>query len=410
MASPHIVVVGGGVIGVSTAYYLAKQGQRVTLIEQNDLCSGSSHGNAGQLTPEHPPVNQPGMILRNLLWLFKPKSPLYIPLRFDPKLLAWLWRFQRACRPHRVHHAMEVLGQLGKASMELFDQFASEFDFGYQDQGRLEICRTQKGFHALQKEAQSLQEMEFPSRILTATEVVELEPAITGQVAGAVHFLSARHCNPRTFVIRLAEAAVELGLEISAPEQVTDIHIESNHVRVATSNDELQADSVVLACGAWACRLARRLGLRLPIQPGKGYHLDIDPPARCPKIPLAMFEERMVVTPIDDFLRLAGTMELSGFNLRQHPTRLEMLAEGAARYLSDVTGAKERSRWCHLRPMSADGLPLVGPVPGKHNIWIATGHGMLGLTQGPITGKLVAEGILQQKPSMDLALLRPDRF
>jgi D-amino-acid dehydrogenase len=150
--------------------------------------------------------------------------------------------------------------------------------------------------------------------------------------------------------------------------------------------------------------------MRLPIQPGKGYHLDVQRPEAVPATPVVLVEERIFVTPIDDFLRLAGTMEFSGFNLKQRPARIDMLSAGASRYLAGISRAEVRSRWCHLRPMTPDGLPIIGRVPHIDNVWIAAGHGMLGLTQGPITGKLLADWIGGGKTSLDLAALRPDRF
>ena len=181
-------------------------------------------------------------------------------------------------------------------------------------------------------------------------------------------------------------------------------------VAVIIPHEEIRVNAVVLACGAWAPRLADRLGIRLPVQPGKGYHLDVERPEAAPAMPVVLVEERIFVTPIDDFLRLAGTMEFSGFNLLQRPARIDMLAAGASRYLPGVQRAQERSRWCHLRPMTPDGLPIIGRVPQVPNVWIATGHGMLGVTQGPITGKLVADWIGDGKTSLDLSPLRPERF
>jgi D-amino-acid dehydrogenase len=156
--------------------------------------------------------------------------------------------------------------------------------------------------------------------------------------------------------------------------------------------------------------LARPLGLNIPVQPGKGYHVDVDRPANAPRLPVVLMEERIFVSPLDDFLRMAGTMEFSGFNLQARPERLDMLLRGAGRYLPEVPQLPVRSRWCHLRPMTPDGLPIIGRVPCVENAWVATGHGMLGLTQGPITGRLLAEWIIDGTTSIDLARVRPDRF
>jgi len=408
----NVAVIGGGVIGVATAYYLAKGGRAVTLYEQDTICSGCSEGNAGQITPGHLPLNQPGTLLRNLRWLARPTSPLFIPLRFDPALFGWLWRFQRACGSRQVEGATRVLGLLGRASRQLYEDLASERAFDYHLEGRLEICRTEASWGSARHDAELLDRLGFASQILSPSEAQAMEPAIVRPMAGAVYFSESGYCNPRQFVVGLAQAAVEQGAAIETHTRVTDLAWQGEGaVRLSTTEGEYQADAAVLACGSWTPRLARRLRLRLPVQPGKGYHLDVDIPLQHrPRLPLVLVDDRIFVTPIGDRLRLAGTMELSGFNLKQRAARLDALAAGAGRYLAEIDPDRIRERWCHLRPMPPDGLPIIGPVPGSPRIWIATGHGMLGLTQGPITGKLVAQGISGEVPEIDLAPLSPSRF
>ena len=411
MSRLQTVVIGGGVVGAATAYYLAKQGQQVTLLEQGELASGCSHGNAGQVTPGHLPLPQPGTMWRNLRWLFKPTSPLYVAPRLDLNLIQWLWQFNQACNEPHLRKATKVLCELGEASAVLFDQLANDIGLRYQNKGRLEICRSEKTFSAACDEADLLQECGFESQRLCGNQVQQLEPAIQTDVAGAIYYLNSGYCNPQELVKQLATAAQACGAVVKQNTPVTDLRIKRGHlVAVVTAHEEIKADALVLACGSWAPQLARRLGMRLPVQPGKGYHLDVERPPAAPAMPVVLIEERIFVTPIDDFLRLAGTMEFSGFNLRQRPARIDMLASGASRYLPGVRQAPERSRWCHLRPMTPDGLPIIGRVPHIKNVWIATGHGMLGVTQGPITGKLVADSIVAGKTSIDLHPLRPERF
>jgi len=413
----HTVVVGAGVIGVATAYYLARRGRRVTVLDQGDVCSGCSQGNAGQITPGHLPLTQPGTLMRNLAWVCKPTSPLFIAPRFDFELLSWLWRFQCSCNHKHLRAATEMLCRLGAASSVLFEQLAEELDLGsqsqgqYQNQGRLEICRTESSFRAVCQEAKLLEACGFVAQPLRGGEVADFEPAITSEVAGAVYFPDSGFCDPHQFVLKLAAAAEALGTKFRAHTHVKDLCIRDGRVTaLLTQEDKLTADAVVLACGAWTPQLARRLGLRLPIQPGKGYHLDLTKPAKSPQIPVVLVEERVFVTPLDNVLRLAGTMELSGFNLIERPTRLDMLSRAARRYFTDTERAEVRSQWCHLRPMTPDGLPIIGQTRCIENAWVAAGHGMLGLTQGPITGQLLADWIVDGQPQMDLSLLSPDRF
>lgn len=411
MSSDHTVVVGGGAIGVATAYYLAKRERKVTLLEQGDLCSGASLGNAGQVTPGHLPMPQPGTLARNLRWLVFPRSPLYVAPRLDFRLLGWLWRFQQACNPAHLRRATEVLCQLGEASSRLFDELAGEVGFAYEKPGRLEVCRGERSFHAACEEADLLESFGFQARRLRGAEVRQFEPAIQADVAGAVYYPESGYCNPQTFVCALADAARHHGATICTNTPVTDLRLEGGQVKsLRTPGGPIDADSVVLACGSWAPRLARRLGLFLPVQPGKGYHLDVERPEGCPRVPAILMEERVFVSPIDDFLRMAGTMEFSGFNLKLRPKRVEMLSLGASRYFPGVAQSPARSRWCHLRPMTPDGLPVIGRVPQASNVWIATGHGMLGLTQGPITGQLLCEWIADGRTRIDLTAVRPDRF
>ncbi|MBI2477825.1 MAG: FAD-dependent oxidoreductase [Planctomycetia bacterium] len=411
MSITHTVVIGGGVVGTSAAYYLAKQGSEVTLLEQGELASGCSQGNAGQVTPGHLPLPQPGTMWRNLRWLFKSTSPLFVAPRLDLSLIKWLWSFNQACNEPHLRRATRILCELGEASATLFDQLVDDIGLRYQNKGRLEICRSEKTFLAACEEAELLRECGFESRRLCGDQVQQFEPAIQTDVAGAIYYPNSGFCNPQELVKQFAAAAAVSGAKFKLNTPVTDLRIEQGRVvAVITPQEEIKADAVVLACGSWAPRLAQRLGMRLPVQPGKGYHLDIERPEASPAMPVVLVEERIFVTPIDDFLRLAGTMEFSGFNLRQRPARVEMLAAGASRYLPGVPQAPERSRWCHLRPMTPDGLPIIGRVPHIQNVWIATGHGMLGVTQGPITGKLVAEWISEGRTSLDLTALRPERF
>jgi len=411
MSKGHTVVVGGGVIGVATAYYLAKRGQKVTLVEQEELCSGASQGNAGQVTPGHLPLPVPGTLGRNLRWLLNPTSPLYVAPRLDWSLLRWLWRFHKACNATHLRMATEVLCKLGLASEKLFAELDDAIDIDYENDGRMEVCRGERSFQAAREEADMLASFGFECRCLRGIEVREFEPAIQTDVAGAVYYRNSGYANPQTFVLRLADAAKKLGATILEHTRIVDLRVAGGRLRsLVTDGEEIEADAAALTCGAWAPDLSRRLGLTLPVQPGKGYHLDLDPPEQCPRVPVVLMEERIFVSPLDDFLRLAGTMEFSGFNVKPRPKRLEMLSLGAGRYFPEIPQTHVRSRWCHLRPMTPDGLPVIGRVPQTDNIWMATGHGMLGFTQGPITGQLLAEGILDGRASIDLAPLRVDRF
>ncbi len=408
--SGRTVVIGGGVVGVSTAYYLASRGHDVTLLEQGEIASGCSFGNAGQVTPGHLPLQQPGLMWRNLRWLFSRKAPLYVPPRFDPGLLFWLLRFQRSCTHQHLRHATETLCLLGRASYELYQQLADELDFDWLCLGRLEVCRSEKSLLGVEREAALLQEFGFQTESLSADEVRRREPALTGPIAGAVYLEESGHVDPEKFTRVLADAAAARGAEIRTNTAVTSfVRREGKVAAVCCGDEEIEVSNVVLACGSWL-EPAQWLGLKLPIQPGKGYHVDVDLPANAPTTPTILMEEKIFMEPLDDFLRLAGTMEFSGFNFRELPLRLDMLTQGVARYFPDIDMTNIRSKWCHLRPMSCDGLPVISKVPEVDNAWIATGHGMLGQTQGPITGQLLSQWIDEGRTSIDLTAVSAQRF
>ncbi len=411
MSESHAVVIGGGVVGVATAYYLSRQGWQVTLLEQNEIASGCSQGNAGQVTPGHLPLPQPGVLARNLRWLLKPTSPLFVAPRWDLGLVRWMLRFQQASNDAHLRFATHMLCRLGAASRRLFEELSPTIGSAYCCPGRLEICRSRHSYAAARAEADLLQQFGFSSRRLDGAAVCEMEPALEAEVAGGIYYPDSGYCNPAEFVRRLADAAVGEGARVQTGRRVTGLGVENGRVRdVVAQGESMAADAVVLAGGSWTPQLARQLGLRLPIQPGKGYHLDMTLPGRRPAVPLVLVEEKIFVTPLDDLIRLAGTMEFSGFNLKLRAARLELLKRGAQQFFPALRHGEVRSEWCHLRPMTPDGLPVIGRVGRPDNVWIAAGHGMLGLTQGPITGKLVAEWIVSGRPSIDLSPLRPDRF
>ena len=410
MSHSHTIVVGSGAVGASTAYFLAKRGQKVTLLEQNEIGSGCSEGNAGQITPGHLPLPQPGTMRRNFRWLFKRTSPLYVAPRLDFGLLLWLLQFARACNERQLVKVTEVLCRLGHLGAELFEQLADEMAFGYRFDGRLELWRTEASFTAVQREAELLARSGFGYRVLRGDEVNRFEPAVQTDVTGAVFFPESGQCNPHHYSVEVCRAAEAAGADVHTNTRALEVTVKNGRaVAVATNDGPIAADSVVLATGSWAPQMTRRLGLRIPVQPAKGYHLDFDRPERCPKTPLVAVQEKVFITPIDDFLRLGGTLELSGFNFRGVPRRLDMLALGAARYLDGIERHRARSEWWHLRPLTPDGLPIIGRLPNVKNVWIGTGHGMLGITQGPSTGMLIAEDILDGSPSIDLTPVRPGR-
>jgi D-amino-acid dehydrogenase len=413
----HVVVVGGGVIGVCCAYYLAKRGASVTLLERDQIGVGASYGNAGTVAPGHAPITKPGRVKQALQFMLDPTSPLYIAPRWDPALMRWLWIFRRHCTAEHLKASMHVLGPLGHDSRELFDQLVSEedLDCDYNADGYYDVFRTAPGLAGATNEAALMWVHGYRPMSIAGEELREREPALRRGVQGGIYYPEAATMNPHRFVLGMADRAAGYGATVCVQAAVSDVVTSAHRVTGVRLRDgeELRADAVILATGAYSLELAAKVGYRLPIQAGKGYHRDRKVgTGGAPSLQVTcMLGERSVFcTPMSGFVRFAGTMEFSGFNHEIRGPRLEQLTESAKLYLTGVGDTESRSEWCGLRPCTPDGLPIVGPVPGCDGLHIATGHAMLGLTLGPVTGKLVAEALLDESPSRNIDALRVDRF
>jgi D-amino-acid dehydrogenase len=407
MAERRVIVVGGGVIGVCCAYFLAKQGADVTLVERDEIGHGASFGNAGTIAAGHPPLNKPGRIRRSILDLLNPKSPLYIPVRWDPGLIRWLWRFRSFCTEQHLVESMAALAPLGHASLDLFDDLVESegLDCNYERAGYYEICRTEKGLAEVTHDAAMMRPHGFHPREMNGDELREVEPAILGSVVGGVHFPEAATCDPYLFVLELADRSVRHGARIQAGRGVSEIQSSGSSVSGVRLEDGecMEADAVVLATGSYSAGLTKKFGLRLPVRAGKGYHRDLEPLDGGQKllgVACVLAETSVFCTPMPGFTRLAGTLEFSGVNHQMRPRRLKQLTAAAEEYLEGAGDAVIRSEWCGLRPCTPDGLPYVGPVPGQSGLFVANGHAMLGLTLGPVTGKLIEEHVLAGRTSL----------
>ena len=417
IADRRVVVVGGGVIGVCCAYFLAREGADVTLVERDEIGGAASFGNAGTIAAGHLPLNKPGRIRRSLLELLNPKSPLYIPVRWDPGLFRWLWAFRTFCTDHHLSASMGALAPLGHASLDLFDDLVASENLAcnYKRSGYYDICRTKKGLAEVTHDAAMMRQYGYHPRELDGDELREIEPAILEGVLGGVHFPEAATCDPHRFVLELAERSVCRGGRIETGRGVSEILSTGSAVTGVRLEDGeiLDAEAVVLATGSYSGDLTRKFGLRLPIRAGKGYHRDLeleDASPHPPDVACVLAETSVFCTPMPGFTRLAGTLEFSGVNHELRPRRLEQLSTAAAAYLGGVRGAVIRSEWCGLRPCTPDGIPYVGPVPGQSGLFVATGHAMLGLTLGPVTGKLIEGYVLERRTSLPAGALGLERL
>ena len=403
-------------IGVCCAYFLAKAGADVTLVDRDEIGKAASYGNAGTVAAGHPPLNKPSRIHQSLKPLLDPRSPLYIPFRWDPGLARWLWTFRKYSTAEHLRVSMGALAPLGHTTLALFDSLVAEenLDCTYVREGYYEICHTEKGLESGKRDAAMMRDHGYNPRVLTGGALQEMEPALLDGVVGGIHFPDAATCDPYRFVMEMADRTVGYGAGVRTGRGVVDIVTNGcgvTGVRLA-DGEVLDADSVVLATGAYSQELTEKFGLRLPVQAGKGYHRDLQSGAGAPSMSIhcVLAETSVFCTPLDDYTRLAGTLEFSGLNHELRQSRLEQLTTAAQQYVAGVGDGPPRSEWCGLRPCTPDGMPYVGPVPGQHGLFVATGHAMLGLTLGPVTGQIISEQVLEGRTSLPAAALGVDRL
>jgi D-amino-acid dehydrogenase len=413
-SDPDVFIIGGGIIGVCCAYYAARAGRTVTLVEQGDICSGCSRGNAGWLVPSHCiPLAAPGVLSKAFKWMWYRDSPFSIRPRFDWDLVKWLVAFAAACNQRRVRASIPVLRDLTFASLELYKQLCSfaGMSCGYRQDGTLMLFATAKGLTEGQRDADLLGEYGIASQIWGSDEVLQREPEITPGIAGGIYYPDDGQIAPADFVESLAKMSQTLGANLLVSTQVRNFSLASGKISaVQTTRGEFFPKAVVLAAGVESSALAHKLGINLPIQAGKGYSFSIPSSTFCPARPLLLSEAKVAITPLGDRVRFGGTLELSGLDRTINSARLAAIRETSSRYLAPRLPGTLDEQWSGLRPCTPDGLPVISFVPALQNLVVAGGHAMLGVSLGPITGKLAAQLICCEPTDLDLSLLNLSRF
>ena len=408
---PDVLVVGGGAIGVASALELTRRGARVTLLERDSqLAAGCSAGNAGLICPSHAlPLARPASLRNAVHWMLRRDSSLH--LRARPAILPWLARFAAASTPARADAGMRLIRSLSLASLELHAQFAAAgIDTGFTRRGVLNVYETEAGFATGRHEAELHADAGLRSEQVDPHRARALEPALVGSFAGAVLYPDEAHCDPERFVSAVGDAAVAAGAKIRLGVEVLSVRRDGpGAVVVDTTIGPVGAGTIVVAAGAWTPEVVRELGIFVPVEAGKGYHVDFEATDADPEVPVFLREAHVVATPLPGRLRIAGVLELSGLDLSVDRVRLEAILHASGRVLR-VEGRPVVGIWRGLRPCAPDGLPIIGRPRSHDAVVLATGHAMMGLTLAPVTGRLVAEMVVGDTPSHDASGLRPDRF
>jgi len=415
--SKHVVVVGAGVVGLCVAYYAAKKGHRVTVLDRAaGPGEGCSYVNAGMVVPSHfVPLAAPGMVAMGLRWMWNPESPFYVRPRLRADLFDWGIKFWRASNAARVQQAAPLLSHLHRASRRCFEELDahSPGDIGLVQRGLLMLCQTEHGLVEEAAIAEQARGLDIPATVLDAAQLAALEPGVRMDAVGGVHYPMDCHLTPAKLMSALLSYVETAGVRVVWGTSVAGFRTAGPRIEaVLTDAGEHTGDEYVLCAGVWSAKVGRDLGLTIPMEAGKGYSVTLPSPRRLPKMCSILTEARVAVTPMGDALRFGGTMELSGIDTSIDAVRVRGIVRAATRYYPEFTEDDFQGvpPSCGLRPCSPDGLPYVGRSSRHDNLCTATGHAMMGVSLGPITGKLVAEIVSGEKPSMDIRALSPDRY
>jgi D-amino-acid dehydrogenase len=406
MSRPDVVVVGAGAIGAATAYELARRGARVTLLERSQVASGCSYGNAGLISPSHTEaLANPAALRAGIAWMARRDSPFH--LRPRPSVLPWLARFAAACLPGRSAAATAMLRALTSVSLEAHETLArAGLPTSFTRQGILSVYESESAFAGARAHTPA------ETRVLGREAARALEPALGPGIAGAILHPREAHCDPGDFTAALVEGARALGAEVHTGVETLALRRSNGRIaELQTSAGALRPGAIVLAAGAWTKALAAQAGVYLPLEGGKGYHLELAGGGTGrPQLPIFLEEARVTATPLAGRLRLTGALELSGLDLRIDPIRLEAIGRAARRVLRLSSQQRPSRIWRGLRPCAPDGLPIIGQADGIANLYLATGHAMLGIALAPVTGEIVADLVTGAPSRHAIERLAPSRF
>src|ERR1041385_4516755 len=310
-----IGIIGGGIIGLSSAYYLQRSGHEVTVIDQSDLSEGCSYGNAGMIVPSHfIPLAAPGMIAKGIRWMFNSSSPFYVKPKLNLDLFKWGYHFYKNSNQGHIEQSAPVLKGISLLSKSMYQQLTKElpFDFEYYERGLMMLYKTKEAEHEERETAEMANGYGIDARILSPDEVQQLEPEVKVNVRGGILFPGDAHLTPQKFMNSLHEF---LKGKISLKPNTTVIGFEMANKKikvVKTNQGDFSYDLVILATGSWSCTVAKELNLNLPMQAGKGYSFTLPEVSKNIHIPSILLEGRVAVTPMGNSLRFGGTMEITG--------------------------------------------------------------------------------------------------
>lgn len=399
-----VSIIGGGIIGLCSAYYLAKEGYEVVVFDKSDMNDGCSYGNAGMIVPSHIiPLAQPGMIAQGIKWMFDSHSPFYVKPRLNLDLMKWGLQFYKHANYKHVEKAMPALRDLSLLSKELYQDFARQnSSFFYEEKGLLMLFKTDKTGIEIEHEGILAERLGLQVDFLSKAEVSQLEKGTVTDIIGGVHYKSDAHIYPQKFMQFIKDELNRMNVKIEQNTSVNDFVLKNNKVaEIITDKGTFTTDEVVLAAGSWSPYIARKLNINISILPGKGYSFTLKDQEHKPSIPSILCEGKVAVTPMNTDIRFGGTMEITHTNdIKINQNRLQGIVNSINDFYPElkIEMPKEEDTWFGFRPCTPSGMPIIARDKKLKNLTVVTGHAMMGLSLAPATGKIVSE-IIAEKPA-----------
>ena len=412
----HTIIVGAGVIGLCSAYYLQKEGHEVTVIERGDITDGCSFGNMGYMSPSHfVPLASPGIIAEGFKYMLSSSSPFFIKPRLNLKLMQWAWHFYKNSTVDNVRRSAPHLNNILKLSRQLIDDMRTQIgdSFDMETKGCLMMCKQTKTLQHEFHLADEAEKLGLVVERLDAAGVQALEPEVEVNVAGAVLFKDDCHFNPSKMMLALKTYLQKQGVQFQLNSTVSGFEKTANKVNaVITQQGKLSCDNLVIAAGSWIPDVSKLLGIHLLLQPGKGYSYTYGHVEKNIKYPGILVDGRCAITPWGQSLRIGGTMELSGINNKVLVKRMEGIYNAAKDFYPglQIEFPPAEKIWHGLRPVTPDGLAYIGRTSEYGNVVIAGGHAMLGISQGTGTGLIVSQLLENKKTEIAIDAFRINRF
>jgi len=410
-----VTIIGGGVIGLCSAFYLHKSGYKVTIIEKNDMTDGCSYGNMGYISPSHfIPLATPGIIAQGLKWMMSASSPFYIKPRLNLDLIQWGLAFKNSANATKVKESAPHLNNLLQLSRGLMSDLKKELpDFDLIEKGCWMLYKSEKTAEHEKHLAAQAHIFGLKTELCTAAEVQAREPEVEVNVAGGVLYSDDCHVSPQKFMQSLYNYLQKTGVQFWLKSEVTGFEKAGNSITsVVTTNGKIDSDEIVIANGSWLQEISKLLNIKILMQPGKGYSIAYNDLVKNLQYPSILVDDRTATAPINKWLRIGGTMELSGHSDTILPKRVMAVYTAFKKYypslnlpLPDVSRA-----WYGYRPVSPDGMPYIGRHGKYNNLSYAGGHAMLGVSAASGTGVLIEQIIGRKKTEIDISAFNPERF